>query len=109
MTQLMQQAGLPRPEFEDTPGALLVRFRPSSSLPPRRVGRNLSKRQQDVLRILADGGEVALKEIVVALGPEVERRGVQADLQLLRSLELVENGGFGRGARWWLRDGNEHP
>ncbi len=102
MTQLTQQAGLPRPEFEDSPGALLVRFRPTGYLPPQRVGRDLTERQQDILRVLASGGQLALQDIVRALGAEQERRSVQTDLQFLRSLGLLASSGVGRGARWFL-------
>lgn len=104
MAELMQQAGLPRPEFEEGSGALLVRFRPSRYLPPQRVGRDLTERQQNVLRILADGGAMPLKAITTALGSEAEHRSVQGDLQLLRSLGLIDTSGWGRGARWALRD-----
>lgn len=107
MTELMQQAGLPRPEFEDGGGTLLVRFRPSGYLPPQRVGRNLSERQQNVLRVLAEGRSMALGAIVGKLGLSVEDRSVQSDLQLLRSLGLVDTTGWGRGARWHLR--NDDP
>ena len=56
MAELAQQAGLPRPEFEEFPGALLVRFRPSRYLPPQRIGRDLTSRQQELLAILAERG-----------------------------------------------------
>lgn len=107
MTELMQQAGLPRPEFEDGGGALLVRFRPSAYLPPQRVGRNLSERQQNVLRVLAEGRSMALGAIAGTLGLSVEDRSVQSDLQLLRNLGLVDTTGWGRGARWHLQ--NDDP
>lgn len=107
MAELTEQAGLPRPEFEESPGALLVRFRPSVYLAPQRVGRDLSQRQQHVLQVLADGGPMPLHEIVRALNAASERRAVQQDLQLLRSLELVEYSGWGRGVRWKLRDGRK--
>lgn len=106
MAQLTEEAGLPRPEFEESPGALLVRFRPSIYLPPRRVGRDLTDRQQDLLRVLAVGGKMPLQRIIDSLGKPAERRSIQTDLHFLRSLELVENSGFGRGARWFLREGS---
>lgn len=104
MAQLAQRAGLPRPEFEDLPGALLVRFRPSSYLPPQRIGHDLSEQQQDILRVLATGGRLPLGAIVRALGEGAERRRVQTDLHLLRSLGLVETAGWARGARWYLQE-----
>jgi ATP-dependent DNA helicase RecG len=103
MAELTQQAGLPRPEFEETAGALLVTFRPSSYLPPQRIGRDLTEQQQDVLRVLAGSGPIPLHRVVAALGRESERRSVQSDLQFLRNLELVDSSGWGRGARWFLR------
>ncbi|WP_205696381.1 ATP-binding protein [Conexibacter sp. SYSU D00693] len=103
MTQLTAQAGLPRPEFENSPGALLVRFRPSSYMPPKRIGHDLSQQQQDILQVLAVGGEQALQRVVATLGAGVERRSVQRDLHFLRSLDLVETVGWGRGAKWGLK------
>ncbi|HWT94214.1 MAG TPA: ATP-binding protein [Solirubrobacteraceae bacterium] len=104
MAELTQQAGLPRPEFEEGAGALLVRFRPSGYLPPMRVGRDLTERQQNLLRVIASNDSMRLHEIVEALDAPHERRGIQTDLQFLRSLGLVENYGYGRGASWELRD-----
>lgn len=104
MTQLTERVGLPRPEFEDVAGTLLVRFRPSRYLPPQRIGRDLTVQQQKILAVLANRGSVALGRILEVLETN-ERRSVQTDLHFLRSLDLVEGTGHGRGARWRLREG----
>lgn len=58
MAELMQQAGLPRPEIEDAGGCVTVRMRPSRYVPPQRVAHDLSERQQQILAMLeaARGG-----------------------------------------------------
>jgi ATP-dependent DNA helicase RecG len=103
MTQLTTEVGLPRPEFEELAGALVVRFRPSRYLPPQRIGRDLTVQQQAILGALATRGSMALGRIQDVLGTK-ERRGVQTDLHFLRSLDLVVGEGHGRGARWRLKD-----
>lgn len=103
MTQLTTEVGLPRPEFEEMAGALIVRFRPSRYLPPQRIGRDLTLQQQNLLALLATRGSMPLGRIVESLDT-TERRSVQGDLQFLRSLDLVQGLGHGRGARWRLKD-----
>jgi ATP-dependent DNA helicase RecG len=103
MAELTQQAGLPRPEFEEIPGALVVRFRPSSYLPPQRIGRDLTDQQRQILAVLAARGELRLGRIEELLGGELSRSTLQNDLQFLRSLDLVDAYGWGRGARWILK------
>ena len=104
MAELTQQAGLPRPEFEELPGALVVRFRPSRYLPPQRIGRDLTNQQRVILAMLAERGELRLGRIEELLGGDVSRHGIQSDLHFLRSVELVEARGWGRGARWMLKN-----
>jgi ATP-dependent DNA helicase RecG len=103
MAELTEQAGLPRPEFEETASVLVVRFRPSSYLPPQRIGHNLTQRQQDVLRLLGAGRSLGLGEIHGALDRTPPIRALREDLKLLKSLGLVDSSGRGRGARWFLR------
>jgi ATP-dependent DNA helicase RecG len=106
MAELTEQAGLPRPEFEEMAGVLVVRFRPSRYLPPQRIGHNLTRRQQDVLQLLGTGAGLALSEIHRLLGGAASIRSLRDDLKLLRSLELVDSSGRGRGARWFLKGRN---
>lgn len=103
MAQLSEQAGLPRPEFEEPTGTLLVRFRPNVYVPPERIRRTLTERQRHILTVIASrSGNASLSDIVEALGPGTSRRNVQTDLQFLRGLELIASSGHGRGAHWIL-------
>ncbi len=101
MAELTMSAGLPQPEIEDAGGCVTVRFLPGRYVPPRRVGRDLTERQQAILALLdqADRG-LALREIIPLLKLQATRRQVQKDLALLRTLALVVSTGHGLGARW---------
>jgi ATP-dependent DNA helicase RecG len=101
MVELMQQAGLPRPEIEDTGGCVTVRLRPSRYVPPQRVAHDLSERQRRVLELLeANPAGMALREVRTNLGAGVPEWEVKEDLAMLKRLGLVETRGHGRGASW---------
>ncbi len=106
MAELAAQASSPRPQIEDGGGCVTVRFRPRRYVPPQRVLRDITPRQQAVLALLADAPEgLALREIIEGLeAKEVEgdsnARQVRDDLQTLQMLELATSTGHGRGARW---------
>jgi predicted ArsR family transcriptional regulator len=71
---------------------------------PRRVASDLTARQRRILSLLADHGEMALREFRQRLAAGVENWAIKEDLALLKSLGLVDSGGYGRGARWYLPD-----
>jgi len=101
MAELVRQAGLPVPEIEDAGGGVTVRFRPSRYIPPQRVRRDLTERQQAILALLdAAPGGLALRDIHGRLGMQVSERQVREDLAALRVLGLAIPSGHGRGARW---------
>lgn len=101
MAELTASAGLPRPEIEDAGGCVTVRFRPSRYVPPQRVGRDVTERQREVLVLLANAEDgMALRDILMSLGPPASERQVREDLAMLRSLGLAKPEGHGRGARW---------
>jgi len=103
MVELTTSAGLPQPEIEDEGGHVTVRFRPDRYVPPQRVGRDLSERQQAILVLLDKGDRgLALREIIAQLEPQATQRQVREDLAILRTLSLVVATGHGRGARWEL-------
>jgi ATP-dependent DNA helicase RecG len=104
MVELTEEAGLVPPEFEERGGEIVVRFRPVHYVPPTRIEHDLSDLQREILKIVAKAEEASLSDILEALG-DVPRRTVQDNLQTLRSLDLVELEGRGRGARWRLADG----
>jgi len=101
MAELAERAGLPRPEIEDSGGAVTVRFRPGRYVPPQRVGLDLTERQRAILAILGETPQgVALRDILPRLVNGATARQVRKDLQALRTLELAGPIGQGRGARW---------
>jgi len=94
-------AGLPLPEIEDAGGCVTVRFRRSRYLPPQRVGRDVTERQQAILALLDQAGEgLALREILSWLEMPASERQVREDLAILRTLGLALPEGHGRGAHW---------
>ncbi len=102
IAELIEQAGLAEPEFEERGGEVVVRFFPTGYVPPRRVDHPLTDLQQQLLRALAEIGPALLNEILTLLPAGVASRTVQYNLGTLRELDLVELQGWGRGARWRL-------
>lgn len=101
--ELAERAGLARPEFEERMGDLVVRFRPSGYVAPRRVERDLTPLQRELLGIVGgSNGGVALSQIRERLASPVPERTVQDTLRSLRHLGLVQSSGWARGARWRL-------
>ena len=103
IVELCVAAGQPEPDFEEQAGSVVVRFRPSSYVPPLRVSHDLSARQREVLRILGDRQKWKVQDILANLVAPPAKRTLQDDLSLLRRLGLVESSGRGQGARWWLK------
>jgi len=97
------QAGLDPPEFECRGGEMLVRFHPTRYVPPTRAGHELSALQRALLEVLAQIGPASLKQVRASLPTPAPERTVQDNLQLLRSLGLVELTGQRRTARWVLK------
>jgi ATP-dependent DNA helicase RecG len=104
MAELSARAGLPRPEIEEIGGGVTVRFRPSRYVPPQRVARDVTERQQRVLTFLAERPTgAAVREIVEALGASGAPWTIREDLATLKTLGLAASSGWGRGARWRLK------
>lgn len=102
IVELCVEAGHPEPEFEERGGEVIVRFIPAAYIPPHRVSHDLTDRQRRVLHILSDGEKWKFGEIVKRFDPPLPASTLRDDLKLLRSLGLVDTGGRGPGARWWL-------
>ncbi|MHB8576027.1 MAG: ATP-binding protein, partial [Dehalococcoidia bacterium] len=107
MAELTQQAGLPRPDIEEMPGAMLIRFRPSRYIAPLRVGHDLTPRQQEILRELGSERRLALRELGQRLSEPIPASTLRDDLLFLKRLGLIDNAGWGRGASWFLKDARE--
>jgi len=103
MAEMMDRAGLPRPEIEEIAGAVVVRFRASRYQPPTRIGHDLTDRQRELLDVLASAGALRLAEMLPLLKPGATARSLREDLYLLRRLKLVELKGRARGSRWHLK------
>ena len=100
MSDLTQQAGLPRPEIEVSGGCVTIRFRPSRYVAPETVRAALTQEQRGVLQILVEGGHLALREIKEAI-PERPEWAIKEDLARLKSIGLIQTAGHGRGAYWY--------
>jgi ATP-dependent DNA helicase RecG len=100
MAAWAEEAGLPRPEILEIPGAVVVRFRRTPMIPQRLAGPELTARQQAILDALGPGELVAISEIMGRLGESHPRRTIQFDLTNLKGLGLVEVVGKGRNTRW---------
>src|SRR6185436_2610096 len=97
MAELALSAGLPRPEIEDFGGCVTVRFRPTRYVPPQRVGRDLTERQQAILVVLHEAvNGLALREVHSRLAGQGTERQVRQDLAILRTLGLATPWGRGR-------------
>lgn len=106
MARLTEEAGLPRPEIEEAGGAVTVRFRPGRYVPPQRVETALTERQRSILAVLEEHPSGApLRDIFSRLLNGATERQVRDDLQALRTLDLAETSGHGRGARWRRKQG----
>jgi ATP-dependent DNA helicase RecG len=97
------RAGHPEPEFEERAGELVVRFIPTDYVPPHRMSHDLTDRQRRILHILRSGARLRAGEIRSRLSPSPSTTVLRDELNLLRSLELIEGSGHGAGARWWLK------
>jgi ATP-dependent DNA helicase RecG len=103
IVELCVRAGHPEPEFEETAGEVVVRFVASGYVPPHRVNHDLSDRQRRILHALRGGARLRSGEIRSALSPTASATAVRDELNLLRSLGLIDGAGHGAGARWWLK------
>lgn len=97
------KAGHPEPEFIEQAGAVGVRFLPSGYIAPHRVAHDLTRRQREILQVLAQTQSMPLRELRGKMTSPPSNRTIQDDLAHLRRLGLVGSGGRGRGAVYWLK------
>ena len=101
MAEIAAEANLPPPEIEDAGGCVTVRFRPRRYVPLGRIQRDITERQQAILRTLNEAPDgLPVREIAARFADEATIRQVKLDLGVLKVLELVDFSGRGRGARW---------
>ena len=103
MAELTAEAGLPRPEIEDSGDYVTVRFRPTRYVPPQRVSSDVTARQQEILAFLSGCDDGApFRDIVASLSKDDAPWLVRHDLTVLKTIGLVRTRGHGRGAVWEL-------
>ena len=103
IAELTDLAGLPRPVIEEAAGCVTVRFLPTRYIPPNKVSREVNERQQKILSLLDNAGYgLALREIYSQLALYATERQIREDLAFLKTLNLIDSKGHGRGARWIL-------
>lgn len=103
IVELCMKAGHPEPEFIEQAGAVGVRFLPSGYIAPHRVAHDLTRRQREILQVLAQTQSMPLRELRGKMTSPPSNRTIQDDLAHLRRLGLVGSGGRGRGAVYWLK------
>jgi ATP-dependent DNA helicase RecG len=104
INELTQRAGLLTPEFEERGGEVVVRFFPSSYIPPTRVPHDLTELQREILLALAEHGPSSSVGLQGRLPGVTSNDRVIRSLQTLRHLGLVEKIGVTRGVQWRLVD-----
>jgi len=102
MVELTEKAGLPRPEIEEGPNFVLVRFRPSRYIPPRQVKQELTDEQRRILQLLSERPGIGRKEILQVL--KMELRPLKSDLEHLKRMGMIVQSGKGRGSVWYLAE-----
>ena len=100
MASLMEQAGLPPPEYEIVAGEVLVRFRINGKrgIP---TSRHIPLPER-ILAILRDHPSRSVSELLEHLEKSVPRRTVQAELRKLATEGAVHSSGKGPAVRWSL-------
>jgi ATP-dependent DNA helicase RecG len=98
MAALMEQAGLPSPEYEVVAGEVLVRFRNNAAQRPS-VSTTLPDR---ILAVLREHGSCSISEVLGHLGKGASRRTVQGVLRQLAAKGSAHSSGKGRAVRWSL-------
>ena len=102
MAELTHRAGLPKPEIEEGPNCLIVRFRPSRYIPPQQVKQDLTDRQRLILQLLSERPRIGRKEIQDTLN--IDLRPLKHDLDDLKRFGLIKNSGKGRASVWELTE-----
>ncbi|HEX8393573.1 MAG TPA: RNA-binding domain-containing protein [Longimicrobium sp.] len=100
--ELSELAGLVKPDFHERAGEVVVRFFPSSYVPPTRVSHDLTELQRRILLSLAEEGPGSSAVVTRRLADGTSNDRVLRALQQLRHLGLVQIMGATRGGQWTL-------
>ena len=109
MFERCHEHGLPAPLFKEYSGGVSVTFMFAEVI--QRIGESLAKqkalvthlsdRQQKVLNIINQAGELKLLELIERLQYLLPERTLRNDLSALKQLGLVGSRGRGRNAVWF--------
>ncbi len=102
MIEATRQAGMPPPEFHADRHRVTVRFRAAGYLAPTRVSHDLTPIQRLILQAISVGGQMSLSRLVEVMGEGFSPRTIQDNLQILRSLGMVDLTGHRNSYRWRL-------
>jgi ATP-dependent DNA helicase RecG len=96
----------PEPEFQEYSGgfAVIFRFKEVMNTAPTSIAISkppLSKRQEQILKILSDGNPISTVEIAKRL--RISQRTVQVNLATLNENGLIERIGQSRVTLWKMR------
>lgn len=107
--------GVAPPEFSEQAGVVTVTFKAvvgpeareeAARGAAREAGRDLTERQQEILRVLGQKPAMPLREISAAMEAAPSDRRLREELLHLKRLGLVEQSGHGRGSSWSRRTGD---
>lgn len=97
--------GDPEPEFQIDEVEFKVIFRFPRSLKPevKKIGGQLTDRQQKILQILSQGKSLKLKDILSQLPDKPAERTLRDDLSILKKQGFVESKGSARLTLWNIK------
>lgn len=113
MVDLCRDAGLPEPDFSERTGGFVVTFYFKSPIGSYvtdqssdiTIEANLSKRQEEILRLMRKNGPMNTQDLLAQLGDPPTQRTIQNDLRNLKECGLIETRGAAKKTVWVLKEG----
>ncbi|MEI8295018.1 MAG: ATP-binding protein [Alphaproteobacteria bacterium] len=106
MVDICSESGVPEPEFNEYSGGLSVTFKYKESIGEPVIEKapfnQLTRRQQDIIELLTQNGELSPKKIMEMLKEPIAERTLRRELEILKNLVIVETKGYGRATVWFL-------
>ena len=104
--KLCQEEAAPEPIFGEYSGGVSITFKlatpmgQGAALIKESQKVRLNQRQERILGLLRAASALSSEQILTALGAQASLRTVQADLQLLKKEQLINQIGKGTGVLW---------
>ena len=108
MTDYCKNNKTPEPEFKENQGGFSVIFRFKEAMQTVIIHTNeplqqeLSTRQQEIVNILSQVDQMALKDIHQRLQKPPAERTLREDLTTLKQIGLINSQGQSRATTWFL-------